>query len=109
MNDAKPEYHSTRLQLSCFLIATDRLLFSHLEQSADGRFRFIFLDPERIGPQIAMDFERGATRVDPRNLFAAQSYLRRAMSNFQASPVSGKKSTLPFTEKGNEHIDQQSR
>ena len=68
-----------RLQLAVFLHATGRLRLLSCEISKTGRIQFVFDDPEHIGEQAELEFDRGAN-VSATNLFASQKYLRRKMT-----------------------------
>ena len=68
-----------RLPLAIFLHATQRLPFSHCEVVKSGKVRFVFDDQEGLGPQLELEFDRGAA-VAATSLFASQKYLRRKMS-----------------------------
>ncbi len=74
-----PTFETERLQFAVFLHATERLPFSQCEMAGKGKVRFVFEDPENIGDQTELDFERGA-EVPATALFASQKFLRRKMS-----------------------------
>jgi hypothetical protein len=69
-----------RLPLAIFLHSAQRLRFSHCELVEAGKVQFVFTDPEHIGDQAELDFERGEC-VPAKDLFASQTYLRRRMSD----------------------------
>src|SRR2546425_413263 len=71
-------FTTERLQLAIFLHASENLSFSHCE-SAYGRARFVFEDPEDIGEQLELEFDRGAV-LPATVIFASQKFLRRKMS-----------------------------
>ena len=72
-------FNTERLQLAIFLHATQGLRLSHCETVGNGKVRFVFEDPENIGDQTELDFDRGA-EVPATALFASQKFLRRKMS-----------------------------
>ena len=74
-----PTFQTERLQCAVFLHATGRLQFSHCEIAGSGKVRFVFDDPDGIGDQIELEFDRGAC-VSATSLFASQKFLRRKMS-----------------------------
>jgi hypothetical protein len=73
-------FTTERLQLAIYLHASGRLQFERCERSGDGKARFVFDDPEQIGDQLELDFERGAP-LAATSLFASQKFLRRKMSD----------------------------
>ena len=75
----KSGFATKRLQLAIFLHASGSLQFDHAEPTDDGKLLFVFSDPEHLGPQFELDFERGAD-VSAKDLFASQTYLRRQMT-----------------------------
>lgn len=74
-----PTFRTERLQCAVFLHADSRLSFSHCELAESGKVRFVFDDPNGIGDQIELEFDRGAS-VPATSIFASQKYLRRKMS-----------------------------
>ena len=68
-----------RLQLAIYLHAAERLLFLRCEVEERGKVRFVFDDPSNAGPQVELEFDRGA-EVAASDLFASQKYLRSRMS-----------------------------
>ncbi len=74
------EFATKRLQLAIYLHASGRLPFLRTEPNGDGKLRFVFRDDQHSGPQLELDFERGAT-VSARNIFSSQTFLRRQMSD----------------------------
>lgn len=72
-------FSTERLPLAVFLHATDRLRFLRCEPSSNGKLRFVFDDPEQIGPSAELEFDRGAS-VSATALFASPKFLRRRMS-----------------------------
>jgi isocitrate dehydrogenase len=74
-----PLFFTERLQLAIFIHASQRLRFAGCEPTEAGRVRFVFHDPEQIGSQVELDFDRGAT-VSACSIFASQKFLRRQMS-----------------------------
>ena len=75
----KTLFLTERLQLAVFLHATGRLRLVSCEISKAGRIQFVFDDPEHIGEQAELEFDRGA-RVSGTDLFASQKFLRRKMT-----------------------------
>jgi hypothetical protein len=73
-------FATERLPLAIFLHATDRLRFLRCE-AADRRDKvvFVFADPERLGSELELEFDRGAT-VPATALFSSQKFLRRKMT-----------------------------
>jgi len=49
------------------------------DASETGKVRFVFEDPDNTGPQVELDFDRGAA-VAAAAIFASQKFLRRKMS-----------------------------
>ncbi|MHB8501413.1 MAG: hypothetical protein ACYDCG_20655 [Candidatus Acidiferrales bacterium] len=80
------EFATKRLHLAIFLHASERLPFLRAEPSGDGKLSFIFRDDERAGPQLELDFERGAA-VSARDLFSSQTFLRRQMTQTENSNI----------------------
>jgi hypothetical protein len=73
-------FATERLQLAIFLHATQGLPFSHCERSrGGGKVQFVFADPDGLGPQLELEFDRGAA-VPATAIFASQKFLRRKMS-----------------------------
>ena len=73
-------YFSTeRLPLAIFVHASGRLLFRGCELVRPGALRFVFEDPERLGKQIELEFDRGAP-LSATSLFASQKLLRQTMT-----------------------------
>ena len=80
VNPLAPMTFSTeRLQLAIYLHASQRLTFRGCEAGENGKIRFVFDDPGNVGPQVELEFDRGA-EVAASDLFASQKYLRRKMS-----------------------------
>jgi hypothetical protein len=80
----KEEFATRQLFLATYIIAADLLPFSHVEPIDNYKFKFVFVDPDHRGPQFALDLERGA-KAEVRSIFAAQNFLRRAMSSYQSA------------------------
>lgn len=72
-------FSTERLQLAIYLHAAERLLFLRCEAQERGKVRFVFDDPSNAGPQVELEFDRGA-EVAASDLFASQKYLRIRMS-----------------------------
>jgi hypothetical protein len=82
MRKFKPTEFSTRiLQLAVYIHASEALPYLRTEPDPEsrGKVNFIFADPESRGPQLQLEYNRGAA-VPARNLFASQTYLRQQMS-----------------------------
>ena len=79
MNSLDRPFSTERLQLAIYLHASQRLPFQGCEAQESGKIRFVFDDPGNIGPQVELEFARGA-EVAAADLFASQKYLRRKMS-----------------------------
>jgi hypothetical protein len=79
VNPLSPSFSTERLQLAIYLHASQRLPFLGCEAGANGKVRFAFDDASGIGPQVELEFDRGA-EVAASDLFASQKYLRRKMS-----------------------------
>jgi hypothetical protein len=77
---SKPQsFQTERLQLAIYLHASERLPFRQCALGVNGKVRFAFDDPKRIGEQLELEFDRGAS-VSASALFASQKFLRRKMS-----------------------------
>lgn len=72
-------FSTERLQLAVYLHASGKLVFLRCEPATNNKIRFVFEDPESSGPQVELEFDRGA-EVAASDLFASQKYLRRKMS-----------------------------
>jgi hypothetical protein len=72
-------FSTERLQLAIYLHASEKLPFLRCEPQQSGKIRFLFEDPGAVGPQVELEFDRGA-EVAASDLFASQKYLRRRMS-----------------------------
>jgi hypothetical protein len=73
-------FATERLPLAIFLHATERLRFLRCEAAdRSGKLAFVFADPERLGTELELEFDRGAT-VPATALFASQKFLRRKMT-----------------------------
>lgn len=74
------EHFSTeRLQLAIFIHASGKLPFLGCQIIHPGALRFVFDDPEHLGKQIELDYERGAL-ISASSLFASQKFLRQTMT-----------------------------
>ena len=72
-------FSTERLQLAIYVHASERLPFLGCEAVRPGVLRFVFEDPEHLGKQIELEFDRGAA-VPATSLFASQKFLRRTMT-----------------------------
>ncbi len=79
MNEPPAQFTTERLQLAIFLHASGRLTFSHCAAGGRQKVQFVFADPDEVGAQVELDFDRGA-EVPATAIFASQKYLRRKMS-----------------------------
>ena len=77
--DLPQTFSTERLQLAIYLHASERLPFLRCETQESGKIRFVFEDSVNNGPQVELEFDRGA-KVTATDLFASQKYLRRKMS-----------------------------
>jgi hypothetical protein len=74
------EFTTKRLQFAIYLHASSLMPYVRTEPSGDGKLRFVFHDDQGAGPQLELEYERGAT-VSARDLFSSQTFLRRQMSD----------------------------
>src|SRR5690242_12826543 len=74
------EFATKRLQLAIFLHAAGALPFLRTEPGGDSKLWFVFRDDRHAGPQLELEFDRGAV-VAARNIFSSQTFLRRQMSD----------------------------
>ena len=78
------EFATKKLQFSAYLHSSRRLTFLRSEvvvESGRPVVRFIFADPDRIGPDIEFTFENGDDdQVSAKSLFASQGFLRQQIS-----------------------------
>ena len=77
--DIPKTFSTERLQLAIYLHASGRLPFLGCEDGQNNKIRFVFEDPGNAGPQVELEFDRGA-EVAASDLFASQKYLRRKMT-----------------------------
>jgi hypothetical protein len=97
MNPSKPtaeaEYCTKSFQFAIFLHASEALPYLRTERDRDstGKVNFIFLDDAGRGPQIQLEYNRGAS-VPARNLFASQTFLRQQMSGITENLKNGESS-----------------
>jgi hypothetical protein len=74
------EFATQRLPFAIFLHATGHLQFLRTEAGgSNNKLWFVFRDDQGAGPQLELDFDRGAT-VSARNIFSSQTFLRRQMT-----------------------------
>jgi len=76
---AESTFMTERLPLAIYSHASGKLQFSHCESTGNGKVRFVFRDPQHIGCELELEFERGA-QVPATAIFASQKFLRRKMS-----------------------------
>jgi hypothetical protein len=74
------EFATKRLQLAIYLHATGHLQFLRTEPGGDSKLWFVFRDDQLAGPQLELEFDRGAV-VAARNIFSSQTFLRRQMTS----------------------------
>jgi len=79
-NHMNAEFTTKRLQFAIYLHASRLLPYVRTEPNGDGKLRFVFRDDQGAGPQLELEYERGAT-VSARDLFSSQTFLRRQMSD----------------------------
>jgi hypothetical protein len=73
------KFITERLPLAIFLHATDQLRFLGCESTDCQTVAFVFSDPNSLGLQVVLEFDRGAN-VPATAVFASQKFLRRKMS-----------------------------
>ena len=73
------DFVTERFPLAIYLHASSSLNFSHCECASSDKVRFVFFDPEQLGNELELAFERGA-QVPATVVFASQKFLRRKMS-----------------------------
>jgi hypothetical protein len=72
-------FTTERLPLAIYLHASGSLNFSRCERGSGEKVRFVFIDPEQLGNELELEFERGA-QVSATAMFASQKFLRRKLS-----------------------------
>jgi hypothetical protein len=72
-------FETERLSLAIYLHASDSLRFLHCTPATRAKVRFVFSDPDRLGNELELAFERGA-QIPATAIFASQRFLRRKMS-----------------------------
>jgi hypothetical protein len=72
-------FTTERLPLAIYLHASASLIFSHCERASSDKVLFVFLDPQHLGNELELEYERGA-QVAATSIFASQKFLRRKMS-----------------------------
>jgi hypothetical protein len=92
MNPSKPaaEFSTKSFQFAIFLHASESLPYLRTEADlgTSGKVNFIFLDDTGRGPQLQLEYNRGAA-VPARNLFASQTFLRQQMSGITENLKNG--------------------
>jgi hypothetical protein len=73
------EFATQRLPLAIYLHASGHLQFLRMEAGGNSKLWFVFRDDQHAGPQLELEFDRGAM-VAARNIFSSQTFLRRQMS-----------------------------
>jgi hypothetical protein len=80
-------FRTERLQLASYLHAIELLPFLGCESETGAtRVVFAFEDTARIGPQLELEYEKGAV-CSAAALFASQKYLRRKIDHTLASEL----------------------
>ncbi len=79
-------FKTERLQLATYLHATERLPFLGCESDGTGKVAFAFEDLNGVGPQLELEYEKGAP-CSAAALFASQKYLRRKIDQTLASEL----------------------
>lgn len=79
MTDTRSTFCTERLQLACYLHASNKLKFLRCDSNGTGKVSFVFDDPEHLGDSLELSYERGEA-VSASGLFASQKFLRRKMS-----------------------------
>jgi hypothetical protein len=94
MNPSKPtpeaEYRTKSFQLAIYIHASEALPYLRTEPDlgTSGKVNFIFRDDACRGPQLQLEYNRGAA-VPARNLFASQTFLRQQMSGITENLKNG--------------------
>jgi hypothetical protein len=97
MNPSSPtvaaEFSTKSFQLAIFIHASESLPYLRTEpdRGASGKVNFIFRDDAGRGPQLQLEYSRGAA-VPARNLFASQTFLRQQMSGITENLKNGESS-----------------
>jgi len=84
------EFATQRLPLAIYLHATGHLRFLRTEAGGNNKLWFVFQDDQHSGPQLELEFDRGAV-VSARNIFSSQTYLRRQMSDAENQTIGAPK------------------
>ncbi len=72
-------YTTKKLHFAIYLVGTGLLKLDSIRKVGTSDCEFDFKDPDHQALQFDMDFDKGAT-VSARDLFAAQKFVRRKMS-----------------------------
>ena len=72
-------YTTKKLHFAIYLVGTGLLKLDSIRKVGTSDCEFDFKDPDHQALQLDMDFDKGAT-VSARDLFAAQKFVRRKMS-----------------------------
>jgi hypothetical protein len=94
MSQFKPAEFSTKtLSLAIYLHASEALSYLRTEPdpALHGKVNFIFADSDGRGPQLQLEYNRGAA-VPARNLFASQTFLRQQMTTAIENSKNGESS-----------------
>jgi hypothetical protein len=87
---AETEFSTKSFQLAIFLHASESLPYLRTEpdSGSTGKVNFIFRDDAGRGPQLQLEYNRGAA-VPARNLFASQTFLRQQMTGINENLKNG--------------------
>jgi hypothetical protein len=90
---AEIEFSTKSFQFAIFLHASEALPYLRTEPDRDahGKLNFIFRDDGGRGPQLQLEYNRGAV-VSARNLFASQIFLRQQMTGITENLKNGESS-----------------
>jgi|HubBroStandDraft_6_1064221.scaffolds.fasta_scaffold702471_1 hypothetical protein len=85
-----PEFSTKSFQLAIFIHASESLPYLRTEpdRGSSGKVNFIFRDDDARGPQLQLEYNRGAA-VPARNLFASQTFLRQQMTGITENLKNG--------------------
>ncbi len=81
-------FETDKLPLAVFIHTRDALPFLGVKEGRPGRMVFEFQDPDGQGPQLELEFQRGA-EVSASALFASYKYLRSALSKATSNQNNG--------------------
>jgi hypothetical protein len=92
---AETEFSTKSFQLAIFIHASESLPYLRTEpdRGGSGKVNFIFRDDAGRGPQLQLEYNRGAA-VPARNLFASQTFLRQQMTGITENLKNGDSSNV---------------